>query len=136
MGASPSTVSGPDTRVVAILRLAFLLGAGVLGAVVGFMRSQGAVSSSAETARGLTIAGRVLWGVALAACLFLASRVRAERDPRNVFAQSVVGWAIAEGVAIFGVAYWYLFGASQWYFTGLGFLALALIMLPGIRRGT
>ena len=128
--------SGPDARIVPILRLAFLLGAGLFGGVIGYLRSQGSGSSDPELARSLTLAGRGVWGVALAACLVLAMRVRSERDPGKTFAQSVVGWALAESTAIFGGAYWYLVGSSQWYFGGLGFLALALIMLPGIRRGT
>ena len=128
--------SGPDARVVPIMRLGFLLGAGLFGGVIGYLRSQGSLSSYPELARPLTLAGRGVWGVALAVCLVLASRVRSERDPGKVFAQSIVGWALAESAAIFGGVYWYLVGSSQWYFSGLGFLALALIMLPGIRRGT
>jgi hypothetical protein len=127
--------SGPDPRVVPILRLAFLLGAGLFGGVIGYLRSQGDASTDPALARPLTLAGRGVWGVALAACLILASRVRAERDPGRMFAQSTVGWALAESTAIFGGVYWYLVGSSQWYFSGLGFLALTLIMLPGVRRG-
>lgn len=127
--------SGPDPRVVPILRLGFLLGAGLFGGVIGFLRSQGDVSVNPELARPLTLAGRGVWGLALAGCLLLASRVRSERDPGRIFAQSTIGWALAESAAIFGGVYWYLVGSSQWYFSGLGFLALALIMLPGMRRG-
>ncbi|MGH7694353.1 MAG: hypothetical protein ACRENH_05205 [Gemmatimonadaceae bacterium] len=128
------SLRGPDPRVVAILRFAFLLGAGLFGGVIGYLRSQGGVSGDAELARAMTLAGRAVWAVALAACLLLAARVRAAHEPERVFAQSVVGWAIAESTAIFGGVYWYLVGSSQWYFSGLGFLALALIMLPGMRR--
>ncbi|MGH7710801.1 MAG: hypothetical protein ACREOG_05930 [Gemmatimonadaceae bacterium] len=134
MARRSNAMPGPDPRVVPILRLAMLGGAGLLGGVVGFLRSQGAVPTATEAARGLTIAGRVLWGVAIAGCLFLAARVRDEREPAKVLAQSIMGWALAESVAIFGAVYWYLLGNSQWYFPGLGFLALALVMLPGVRR--
>ncbi len=127
-------MSAPDPRLVSILRLAFLLGAGLFGAVIGYLRSQGSVSGNAELAHQMTLAGRGVWGVALAVCVVLAMRVRDERDPGKIFAQSVVGWALAESAAIFGGVYWYLVGTSQWYFSGLGFLALALIMLPGVRR--
>ena len=127
--------TGPNPRTVPILRIAMLGGAGLLGGVVGFLRAQGnAPEVPPETARTLTLIGRGFWGVAIAACLFLAARVRDERDPQKVLAQSIVGWAFAESVAVFGAAYWYLVGSSQWYFPGLGFLALALLMLPGVRR--
>ncbi len=135
MTSGASSLSGPEPRVVAILRLAFLLGAGLFGGVIGYLRSQGSVSSVPEVARAMTLAGRGVWGVALAVCVVLAMRVRDERDSGKIFAQSVVGWALAESTAIFGGVYWYLVGTSQWYFSGLGFLALALIMLPGVRRG-
>lgn len=137
MGTSqPTSVTGPDPRVVPILRLAFLLGAGVFGAVTGYLRSHGEApgEGASELARTMTLVGRGVWGVALAACLALAMKARGERDAGKVFAQSVVGWALAESTAIFGGVYWYLLGASNWYFSGLGFLALALIMLPGIHR--
>jgi hypothetical protein len=75
-----------------------------------------------------------VWGVAIAGCLFLWGRIRAERDPEKILAQSIIGWALAESTAIFGAAYWYLVGNSNWYFPGLGFLALALLSLPGVRR--
>jgi hypothetical protein len=121
-------------RVVPILRFAMLGGAGVLGAVVGFLRTQATSPEAPEAAQALTLAGRGVWGVAIAGCLFLAARIRDERDPEKVLAQSIIGWALAESVAIFGAAYWYLVGSSQWYFPGLGFLALALLMLPGVKR--
>ncbi|MGQ0643241.1 MAG: hypothetical protein ACT4P6_21055, partial [Gemmatimonadaceae bacterium] len=97
---SPAT--GPNPRTVPILRIAMLGGAGLLGGVVGVLRTQGnAAEATAEVARALTLAGRGVWGVAIAACLFLAARVRDERDPQKVLAQSLVGWAVAESVAVF-----------------------------------
>jgi hypothetical protein len=121
-------------RVVPIIRIAMLVGAGLLGGVVGFLRSQGSVPDAQDAAQAMTLAGRGVWGAALAGCLFLASRVRGERDPDKILSQSIIGWALAESTAIFGATYWYLIGSSQWYFPGLGFLALALLMLPGVRR--
>jgi hypothetical protein len=134
MSLQNTSVGQPDPRVVGIVRLAFLLSAGLFGAAVGFLRSKGLESVDSEQARALGIAGKAVWAVALAACLFLAARVRAGREPGRAYAQSIVGWAIAESTAIFGATYWFLVGTSQWYFSGLGFLALVLIMLPGVRR--
>jgi hypothetical protein len=125
---------GTTARTVPLLRLAMLAGAGLLGGVVGFLRSQGGVPEATEAARALTLAGRGVWGAALAGCLFLGARARSERDPAKVLAQSIIGWALAESTAVFGAAYWYLVGSPNWYFPGLGFLALALLMLPGVRR--
>ena len=121
-------------RAVPIIRMAMLGGAGLLGGVVGYVRSQGLAPVATEAAQALTLAGRALWGAALAGCLFLWSRVRREANEEKVLAQSIIGWGLAESVAIFGAAYWYLVGDAQWYFPGLGFLALALLMLPGVRR--
>ncbi len=131
---SPSSGSRPNPVVVPILRIAMLLGAALLGGVVGIVRSQSGATGAPEIARALTLAGRGVLGVALVACLFLAVRVRSERDPAHVLTLSIIGWALAEAVAIFGAVYWYLLGTSQWYFAGLGFLALVLLLLPGTRR--
>lgn len=132
--AAPRSFNGPDPRVIPILRLAFLVGAGLFGGAVGCLQTRGELASDPAMARPLTIAGRVIWIVALGACLFLASRVRNESNARKVFATSLIGWAIAESTAIFGGVYWFVVGNSQWYFSGLGFLALSLLMLPGARR--
>ncbi len=122
------------TRAVPIIRMAMLGGAGLLGGVVGYLRSQALAPVATEATQALTLAGRGVWGAAIAGCLFLWSRIRGERDEVKVLSQSIIGWALAESVAIFGAAYWYLVGNAQWYFPGLGFLALALLMLPGVRR--
>jgi len=129
-----TTALEQKSRVVPIIRMAMLGGAGLLGAVVGYVRSQGLAPVDADTVQTLTLMGRGVWGAAIAGCLFLWSRIRGVSDPEKVLAQSIVGWALAESVALFGAAYWYLVGNAQWYFPGLGFLALALLMLPGVKR--
>ncbi|MEW5918853.1 MAG: hypothetical protein AB1762_20795 [Gemmatimonadota bacterium] len=128
------TVPDARARAVPLIRLAMLGGAGLFGGVVGFLHSQGDVTATPALAQPLTLAGRGVWGVAIAGCVFLWGRIRAERDPEKILAQSIIGWALAESTAIFGAAYWYLVGSSNWYFPGLGFLALALLALPGVRR--
>lgn len=121
-------------RAVPIIRMAMLGGAGLLGGVVGFVRSQGLAPATTEAVQTLTLIGRGVWGAAIAGTILLWSRIRGETDQEKILAQSVLGWALAESVAIFGAAYWYLVGNAQWYFPGLGFLALVLLMLPGVRR--
>lgn len=131
---SSSGALASRARVVPIIRIAMLAGAGLLGGVVGFLRSQGSVPDARAAADTLTLAGRIVWGVAIVGCLFLAARVRNERDAARILSLSIIGWAFAESTAVFGAAFWYLVGSSQWYFPGLGFLALAFLMLPGVRR--
>jgi hypothetical protein len=123
----------PDPRIVPVLRLALLGGAGLLGVVVGLLHPE-PPANAADVLSSLTLAGRVIWGIAIVGCLVIASRVRNERDPGRRLSLSIVGWALAESVAVFGAVLWYLSGSSQWYFPGLGFLALALVMLPGVAR--
>lgn len=120
-----------DVGRVAILRLALLLGAGFLGAIVGFTRPQ---TTPYGAPPALTTIGRVVWAIAIVACLLLALRARRDRDPSRLLATSIVGWGFAELTTVFGAAYWYLVGSSEWYFAGLGFLALTLFALPGVPR--
>ena len=131
-----SGTAGPNPIIIPLLRMAFLLGAAFLGGVVGIVRWQVEASLPLETATPLATTGRILWGIAIAGGVFIAARVRRERDRAKVLSQSIVGWAIAESVAIFGAVYWFLSGMSQWYFAGLGFLAFALLAIPGVRRQT
>lgn len=123
----------PDPRIVPVLRLAMLGGAGLLGVVVGLLHPA-VPADGGGLASSLTLAGRIIWGIAIVGCLVIASRVKGERDPGRRLTLSIVGWALAESVAVFGAVLWYLLGTSQWYFPGLGFLALALVMLPGVER--
>ena len=131
---SPSQTAGPNPLVIPILRMAFLLGAAFLGGVVGIVRWQVEASLPPESAEPLANTGRILWGLAIASCVFIAARVRRERDRAKVLAQSIIGWAIAEAIAIFGAVHWFLSDMSQWYFAGLGFLAFTLLAIPGVRR--
>lgn len=121
-------------RAVPLIRMAMLGGAGLFGGVVGFLQSRGQLAPNPEAAGSLATAGRIIWGVAIVACVFLWNRIRGERDPEKILSLSIIGWAFAESAAIFGATYWYLVGRSSWYFPGLGFLALALLALPGVRR--
>ncbi|MGQ0538836.1 MAG: hypothetical protein ACT4R6_07825 [Gemmatimonadaceae bacterium] len=123
-----------DPRIVPVLRLAFLMGAGFLGGAVGFIRSRAPATVDPAAAATLTLAGRITWIVVLAVCLFLASRIRAQRDSVRALSLSIITWAVAESTAIFGAVYWFLFGSPNWYFPGLGLLALTLLALPGAAR--
>ena len=55
------TSASPDPRVVPILRLALLGGTGLLGGVIGFLRSP-TVQVEQEMANTLTLIGRGIWG--------------------------------------------------------------------------
>ncbi len=131
---TPAPSTSPDRRTVAILRLAMLIGAALFGVVIATVGGADPSAYPATTARTFTLIGRGVWGAALAGCLFLWAKARDERHPAKLFSLSMIGWALGEAVALFGGVYWYVLGSSQWYFPGLGFLALSMAMLPGVRR--
>jgi hypothetical protein len=108
-------------------------GAGLYGGLVGYLQSRGQLTTNPAGADLVTV-GRVLWGVAIVACVFIWNRVRIERNFEKVLSLSIIGWAFGEAVALFGATFWFLVGTSNWYFPGLGFLALVLLALPGVRR--
>ena len=69
-----------------------------------------------------------LAAVALAALpITMAFKRRAAResDPQRRVSMLISGWAVGEGVGLFGAAIFFITGQSQWYLLGL--LAMAYV---------
>lgn len=120
------------SRHLFIIRVALLSGVMAFAALVVYQRSQGMATLSSEAGAMLALMRYVLWGLAAAAAagaLFLRSRLDAT-TPVHRGTLTVIGWALGEGVALFGVVQHYLGAPVTTLAIGLITFALVLVLLP------
>ena len=120
------------SRHLFIIRVALLTGVTAFAALVLYQRSRGMAALSAEAGSMLALMRYVLWGLAGAAtagALFLRSRLDST-TPAHRGIMTVIGWALGEGVALFGVVQHYLGAPVTTLAVGLITFALVLVLLP------
>ena len=120
------------SRHLFIIRVALLTGVTAFAALVLYQRSRGMATLSAEAGSMLALMRYVLWGLAGAAAagaLFLRSRLDST-PPAHRGTMTVIGWALGEGVALFGVVQHYLGAPVTTLAVGLITFALVLVLLP------
>lgn len=67
---------------------------------------------------------------ALSGMVFIRSRLGTTHDVRRIFLMYIVGYAFAEGAALFGAVTWYIGGGRGWFFAGLALMVAAFQVLP------
>ena len=125
-------MTAAQTRTLAIIRIALLVGVLAFGGIVWYVRLSGNTAYGVDP-RGLRSAGQAVWGLMTLGTMGLfvaAGRASAER--RATF--SVIAWALGEATAIYGGLFWMLLGDPQWYLYGVACLLLTYFIFPV--RGT
>lgn len=118
------------SRHLFIIRVALLTGVVAFAALVLYQRSRGMASLGGGPL--LEMMRYVLWGLAGAAtagALFLRSRLESTA-PVHRGVMTVIGWALGEGVALFGIVLHYLGAPVTTLAIGLLTFALVLVLLP------
>jgi hypothetical protein len=121
-------VTTTQTRTLALIRIALLVGVLAFGGIVWYLRRSGDASYGVSP-RGLRAAGQAVWGVMTLGTLglFLAAG-RTSPERRGTF--SVIAWALGEATAIYGGLFWMLLGDPQWYLYGVACLLLTYFIFP------
>lgn len=120
------------SRHLFIIRIALLSGVAVFAGLVVYQRSAGMATLGAGDGSVLGTLRYALWalaGTAAAAALFLRSRIESA-TPAQRGMMTVVGWALAEGVALFGIMHHYLGGPISTLALGILTFVLVLVLLP------
>ena len=119
-----------------IIRIALVAGVGAFAALAAFQRARmGHISFdliASERPVPLDVLRYVLWGLAgmaLAAAMFLRSRIEVA-PPAQRGAMLVVGWALGEGVALFGTVQHFIGAPLVTMAIGLLTFVVVLILLP------
>jgi hypothetical protein len=129
---NPTTAQDHDAAratVLRILRMAMLAGVFVFGSVIWFLHGQGSI----ETVPLDALLRNLFVGVMIAAAaglMVVQRRHAAAADPQQVQTWTIVGWAVGEGVTLFGAVLYFLTGSITPFLVGVGMLLVAFIMIP------
>jgi hypothetical protein len=117
------------TRLL-LIRAAMLAGVLLFGAVTWYLEREGRLSTiSAERAQMLGYVFMALTGAALVAMFFIRGQLAQANEARQLTLH-IVGYAIAEGAALFGAVVWFIGGAREWYVAGVVLMVVAFQILP------
>ena len=114
-----------------IIRTAMLAGVLLFGAVTWYIKRQ--EHPAILTPEKAQVFGYIFAGLAFAAVagvVFLRSRLETTSEPGQLLVYYVVGYALAEGAAVFGGVVWFLGGAQAWYVAGVVLMVVAFQALP------
>jgi len=129
--AAGSTPPPASLAALAIIRVALLLGVLLFGAGTLFIQRRGGWSPApAESLETLGLVGTGLWVVAIIGVIVLRVRGLGGRARAGAGDASIIGWAVGEGVALFGGVYYLLSGRPAWYINGLLFLVATFVIFP------
>ena len=129
------TPSLPTPARQGIIRLAMLAGVLLFGAVIAWLSRGGRVPvsarpTSAETLAFLRLLAPTIAVTAVVAATFLRYVLSRTPDPARGWPLRVVAWAVGEGAALLGGAYWLLSGDSSRYVIGLVALLATFVVVP------
>lgn len=124
------------TKQLFIIRVALVAGVGAFAALAAYQRSRmGPMATDLMPADGaipVETLRYVLWGLAgaaVAAALFLRTRIEVA-PPAQRGAMLVVGWALGEGVALFGTVQHFIGARLLTMAVGLLTFVVVLLLLP------
>ncbi|MEJ7810361.1 MAG: hypothetical protein WKG32_08100 [Gemmatimonadaceae bacterium] len=130
-----TTRPGGDAATLAVIRIALLMGVIMFGAVTYFLhRGGGWTPAPRETLALLRTFLVVVWAGALAALLFLRSRLTGVTDAARRRTLLTIAWAVSESVALFGGVYYFLSDDPRWFLSGVFFMLAAFMIFPGRAR--
>jgi hypothetical protein len=127
---------GPAATKLLLIRTALLAGLLVFGGVTWYMRRQpDALVLPPERARLYGYVFVAMAAAALTALFVLRRRLQAPGGLTEMAAVQtyIIGYAIAEGTALFGGVTWFLGGSQQWYVAGILLMVASFQVLP-VRR--
>lgn len=119
----------PSATTLRIIRMAFLGGVVLFGAVVTYLVSRDPPSSP-EIAGPLQMMNVVLVVAAALGILYVQRRRAAVQDPAARTPLTIAGWALGEATAMFGGVHYLLVGSPIPYLVGLGMMLAAFAMVP------
>jgi hypothetical protein len=134
---TPTTPQDQDAAratVLRILRMAMLAGVFLFGSVSWFLHGQGSI----ETVPLDSLLRNLFVGIMVAAAvglMIVQRRHAAAADPQQIQSWTIVGWAVGEGVALFGAVLYFLTGSVTPFLVGVGMLLVAFMMIP-VRGGS
>ena len=120
------------SRALFVIRIALFSGVTAFAALVIYQRSRNAIVLGPDGGSLMETMRYVLWalsGAAVAGALFLRPRIESAA-PVQRGRMTLIGWALGEGVALFGVAQHYAGAPVTTLALGVLTFVVVLILLP------
>ena len=127
----PMTVTQPSEPTPAtqtIIRYALLAGVLIFGGIAWFVSRENGADFDAGAAQTLRYAFYVLLLSSAVGLLFIHRSWQQAKTFQERFTRSLIGYAVAEGTALFGAVYLLLTGIAMLYVIGLVLFLIAFMV--------
>ena len=125
-------LSPEQARTQGIIRMSFLAGVLLFGAVIFFVHRQpGYVAPGDNPQLRLMIGAMML--IAVGAIVFVRIKLGSTRDPGQLLSLPLIGWASGEAAALAGGVYYLMTDNPTLYIIGLFAMLASFIVIP-LRR--
>lgn len=126
--------SAPTPAAQQIIRIGLVTGVFAFGAIAWYLRQNQEATSGGADADGLAtilpmVFAAVLIGSAGVVFLFRRRRLAAS-TPAEIATTNIVGWALGEGVALFGAVILMLTGNVVFFAAGVVYMLAVFVMFP------
>ncbi|ARA94355.1 hypothetical protein AWN76_015145 [Rhodothermaceae bacterium RA] len=123
--------TAPSSQQLKIVRLALFAGQLLFGAVAWFLAGSGRFSAGMDEGlrQGFNVAFPLMAFAALGGLLLLRRRY-GQSTPEQQRTYCVIGWALGEGVSLFGAVILLLGGGPLFFLAGLLLFGIAWLLLP------
>lgn len=119
----------PRAATLRIIRIAFLSGVLMFGALVYYLDGQRGPLGTPNPG-ALQVANLGLLVLAAVGIMIIQRRHAAERDPARRSTLNIAGWAMGEATALFGGVHYMLVGSPIPYLVGLTMMIAAFVVVP------
>ncbi len=120
----------PSSGAQQLIRLALLVGVGTFGALAWYLNEQANTPDMAASAGTLNIAFMALAVGSIGAMLVFRQRRAAAGTAQERAVTNIVGWAIGEGVALFGAVILFLTGGYLPFVAGVALMLASFSFFP------
>jgi uncharacterized membrane protein len=124
------TLGGERLKVLMLIRVAMLLGVLLFGGVTYALHSRGIPPFDAATARILLFAFYALMLANFPLVVFFRVRRARATTEEQMATAMIAGWALGEGVALFGTVRYFLTGDPTSFVLGVIYLGMVMVILP------
>lgn len=129
----PPAADGPSTAHLGLIRMSFLAGVLLFGAIAWLLDRAGKIPLAPDADTPLTAIMPYALGALLAGAIAMRFVAAKAENPGQRAGYLLAGWGIGQAAGMLGGVHWMFTGHPRWYVIGLFVFLSALVLLP-LRR--